>query len=80
MKINHILDLILHDLRIPNVLLSKITSIHTTTISMYRNNHRNIGKQSFEKIYEALTELNVPKKNMKELRMQYENSRIKKIL
>jgi len=66
--------------RISNVLLSEITNIHVTTISRYRNNQRNIGKKSFHKIYEALIELEVSSKNLKEMKQEYENSRNKKVL
>lgn len=77
---NEIINLIMSKYRISNVLLSKITGIHVTTISRYRNNQRNIGKKSFNKIYNAFIELDVGNKNIKELKQKYENSRNKKIL
>ena len=77
---NETLNIIMDKWRISNVLLSEITSIHTTTISRYRNNQRSIGKQSFDKIYDALIELKVSSKTMKEFKKEYENSRYKKIL
>ncbi|MBU3190738.1 hypothetical protein K9O30_15055 [Clostridium bowmanii] len=77
---NEVFDIIMNKNRISNVLLSKVTSIHTTTISRYRNDQRNFGKQNFNKIYDALIELKVSKKTMKELRMEYENPRVKKVL
>lgn len=77
---NEILNIIMVKWRISNVLLSEITNIHVTTISRYRNNQRNIGKKSFDKIYDALIELEVSSNNIKELRQEYENSRYKKVL
>ena len=77
---NDLLNLILKEFRINDVLLSEMTNIHTSTISRYRNNKRNIGKKSFEKIYDTLIELNVSIKTMKELRKEYENSRLEKVL
>ncbi|GEM_PF-4151023 len=77
---NETLNSIMTEFRISNVLLSNITSIHTTTICRYRNKQRNIGQKNFYKIYNALTELKVNSKTMKELRREYENSRNKKVL
>jgi hypothetical protein len=77
---NDSFDIIMAKCRIDNVLLSKITKIHTSTISRYRNDERNIGKQSFYKIYDALIELKVSKRTMKELRQEYEDSWNKKVL
>lgn len=76
---NNHFDIIMHECRITNVLLSKITNINTSTISRYRNNQRNIGRKSFDKIYDALTELKVSSRTMKGLRKEYENSRNKKV-
>ncbi|MGH4121700.1 MAG: hypothetical protein ACREV6_01985 [Clostridium sp.] len=77
---NEVFDLIMSKNRISNVLLSEITNIHTTTLCRYRNDQRNIGKLSFERIYNALIELKVSRRTMKELRHEYENSRVKKVL
>lgn len=77
---NKSFDIIMAEYRINNVLLSNITDIKTSTISRYRNNQRNIGKQSFYKIYDALIELKVRRRTMKELKKEYENKWYKKIL
>ena len=73
-------NIIMADCRINNVLLSHITNIKTSTISRYRNDQRNIGKQSFYKIYDALIELKVSRRTMKELKKEYENKWYKEIL
>lgn len=80
MTTNETLNIIMAKHRISNVLLSDLTNIHVTTISRYRNNQRNIGKKSFDKIYNALAELGVSNMNVKELKRKYENSRTKKVL
>lgn len=77
---NKSFDIIMAEYRINNVLLSNITDVKTSTISRYRNNQRNIGKQSFYKIYDALIELKVSRRTMKELKKEYENKWYKKIL
>lgn len=74
---NDTLNLIMDKFRISNVLLSELTNIHVTTICRYRNKQRNIGKKSINKIYDALTELEVNNKIIKELRQSYENPRYK---
>ncbi len=80
MVANQILDMIMVNSRISNVLLSKITNIHPSSICRYRSDQRNMGNQSFEKICEALVELEVSKRTIKELRQEYENSGDKKVL
>ena len=77
---NEILNIILEEFRINGVLLSEKTHINPSTISRYRSNNRNIGKRNFVKIYNALIELKVNSKAMKELRNKYENSRFEKVL
>lgn len=77
---NNTLDVIMIKCRISNVLLSKITNIHVTTISRYRNNQRNIGKKSFYKIYDGLIQLEVNSNIIREFKKVYENSRYKKVL
>lgn len=79
MILNDILNLIMANYRISNVLLSKFTDIHVTTISRYRNNQRNISKKNFDKICSAFIELKVSVKSIKELKQKYENSRNKKV-
>lgn len=79
MRINEKLNDILEKWRISNVYLSNMTGIDVSTISRYRNNQRNIGEKSFVKIYDALIELKVNKKILKELKREYESSRNKKI-
>lgn len=80
MLANDTLNLIMIKWRISNVLLSEIANIHVTTICRYRNNQRNIGKKSFDKIYDALIQLKVNINTIKEFRQNYENSRYKKVL
>lgn len=79
MRVNEKLDDIMEKWRISNVYLSKMTGIDASTISRYRNNQRNIGEKSFAKIFDALIELEVNKKILKELKREYEVSRNKKI-
>ena len=79
MKVNELLDAIMVNWRINNVLLSKLTNIHITTLSRYRNKQRNIGKRSFVKIYDALEKLDISSNTLEELKVEYENSRYKKV-
>ncbi len=80
MVANETLNIIMTKCRISNVLLSEITNINVSTICRYRKNQRNIGRKNFDKIHNALIELDVSSNNIKELRYEYENSRNKKVL
>lgn len=80
MVTNNTLNLIMVKHRISNVLLSKLTNIHVTTICRYRNMQRNIGKKNIIKIYEAFAKLDVDDDEIAELIQNYESTGNKKVL